>query len=915
MVFFNASTPVYEIIIKKINVLEPSLQCLNDRELRSRVQFLRKSINTSVLSEISRDLVYESESGTNSTFIQTTVTYEEIISLAFAIVREASTRVLGLRHYDVQLLGGLVLNDGKIAEMKTGEGKTIVAMLPSFFNALIKKGVHVITVNDYLSRRDAEFAGRVYKYLGISVGLIQETLTQKDRKKSYTCDIIYLTNKDLGYDYLRDNLVFDFIEVVQNSFSYCVVDEIDSILIDAAQIPILISEPNTDSTYKYAYCARISRALKRQRHYLVDEKKRTITILREGLEVCKQVLKLSDLYGTKDPWIPFILNSIKAKELVKRNTHYVISEKNEIVLVDDFTGRAIKGVKWGDGLHRAVEAKENMMVQSSAKTIACITYQNLFLLYKKLSGMTGTAISEKTEFETIYNLQSVVIPTHRPVQRKDFLDVVYFKQYLKWQAIAKACFDLYALGRPVLVGTTTIEKSELLAGLLTEYKILYRLLNAKPENVENESDIISQAGCFQAVTISTNMAGRGTDIILGGNAERLVKRQLIQYVKDLFDKPQQATFSSLERRKDYHCVKSFMDLLWSFPPKFFENRTNLALILDLIEGTTIPEKDSKLYELKVILEASIVNQRAIQKEKKVKVLNLGGLYVIGTERHESRRIDNQLRGRAGRQGDLGASRFFLSVEDRILRLFGGTQIIDFIDTFGFDPNIPFQSPIITQRLDTIQKRVESYYFDARKYLFEYDLVLSLQRNQVYSERKKVLNSSRIEKWLLEYYTRLTYDIFSFSSQLNKPKVKGFFLNSNLQKHLAMSYYFNLKETTLSSLEMVNPMVKSSFTLFKILLSSRVIEPQLIQSQILIFILQLLDGSWQDHLNALNSLKDSIGWRVYGQRNPLLEYKKESYTVFVKMLIKFRANLVISFLGLKVIMLDDSWILMRHSTTT
>ena len=482
----------YDPQIRQINLIGESLKKLTDEDLRKKADVLKQRARN---DEPVDSLVNES----------------------FALVREASDRVLGLRHFNVQLIGGLVLNEGKIAEMKTGEGKTIVALLPTFLNALYGKGAHVITVNDYLARRDSEFVGQVHRFLGLSVGLIQENMTPEERKANYLCDIVYVTNNELGFDYLRDNMAFTPEEMVQRPFFYCVIDEVDSILIDEARTPLIISGPSEAPTEKYFQTAKIATSLKREIHYLVDEKTQNVTLTNEGILFCEQVLGIIDLYNPSEPWISYILNSVKAKELFEKNKNYIINENKEITIVDEFTGRTMVGRRWSDGLHQAVEAKENVPIQDENQTLASITYQNLFLLYKKLSGMTGTAKTEEGEFDKIYNLNVVQIPTNTPIKRKDFSDLIYKNQYIKWRAIAQECLEMYNLGRPVLIGTTTIEKSELLAALLTEYQVPYRLLNARPENVESESEIVAQAGCKSAVTIATNMAGRGTDIVLGGN--------------------------------------------------------------------------------------------------------------------------------------------------------------------------------------------------------------------------------------------------------------------------------------------------------------------------------------------------------------------------------------------------------------
>jgi preprotein translocase subunit SecA len=480
----------YKDQVDKINKLENSLKLLSDLDLKQKTTELK-----------TRLLNGEPKSS--------------IIPEAFALVREASRRVLGLRHFDVQLIGGLVLNEGNIAEMKTGEGKTLVALLPTFLNALYGKGAHVITVNDYLAKRDSEYVGQVHQFLGLTVGLIQEEMESVERKKNYSCDVTYVTNTQLGFDYLRDNMAYSVQEIVQRPFFYCVIDEVDSILIDEARTPLIISGAGEKSTAKYLQTTKLAKTLQKNIHYKVEEKAQNVILNPNGVQFCEAALGITNLYNPDEPWIFYILNSIKAQELFEKNKNYIVNENNEIVIVDEFTGRTMVGRRWSDGLHQAVEAKENLPIQDENQTLASISYQNLFLLYEQLSGMTGTAKTEEAEFEKIYNLNVITIPTNRPVIRKDLSDLIYKNQYIKWRCIAEECIQMHSIGRPVLIGTTTIEKSELLAGLLSEYQIPYRILNARPENVESESDIISEAGCKKAVTIATNMAGRGTDIILG----------------------------------------------------------------------------------------------------------------------------------------------------------------------------------------------------------------------------------------------------------------------------------------------------------------------------------------------------------------------------------------------------------------
>ncbi len=851
--------PRYQDIVNKINALEPEIKKLTQEQLQYKV------------NELKREL----QNGTNKT---------SLIPLIFAIVREATQRTIGLRHYDVQLVGGLVLSEGKIAEMKTGEGKTLVALLPTFLNALYSKGVHVVTVNDYLARRDAEYVRPVHTYLGLSVGLIQENMGIEERKANYNCDIVYVTNNELGFDYLRDNMAFTENEVVQREFFYCVVDEVDSILIDEARTPLIISGANSAPTQKYIQTAKLANVLQKNIHYLTDEKNQNITLLEEGIFACEQALEVDNLYNTDAPWILYILNSLKAKELFQLSTHYIINENNEIIIVDEFTGRTMNGRRWSDGLHQAIEAKENVQIQDESQTLASITYQNLFLLYKTLSGMTGTAKTEEGEFARIYNLDVVTIPTHRPIKRKDFADVIYKNQYLKWQAIASECMEMTQLGRPILIGTTTIEKSELLAALLNEYKVPYRLLNARPENVESESAIIAQAGCKGAITIATNMAGRGTDILLGGNSDLLV-------------------VSSLK--------------------KFF-NSTNLALDEELVELSPIfkqIQNDDSLNNYKQLQRSLLENEKNdnplinkaqetysqilakkknISEEEKKHICKLGGLHIIGTERHESRRIDNQLRGRAGRQGDPGSSKFFLSLDDRLLRLFGGDQILKIMQQVGFNDETPIQSSFLNTSLESAQKKVEAYYFDSRKQLFEYDQALNMQRNGIYVERKKILQRPNLRDWIIEYGERSLYDIITCLRESSEESISKF-IYIKVQELLGVPYIFNNLNTSKNKNEIVE-FFKQQFQVSYDLKETQLetIEAGLIREMERSFLLQQIDYSWKEHLQKISYLRDSIRWRAYGQRDPLTDYKKESFNFFVTMLTRIRHRVIYFILRSKIV---------------
>ena len=871
--FFQDSTKraliKYDQLVNQINELEKEFNNLTDTQLRDYTTQLKVDLYNGVKSN------------------------DQITTEAFALVREATMRVLGLRHFDVQLVGGLILNEGKIAEMKTGEGKTLVALLPTFLNALYGEGVHVVTVNDYLARRDAESVGQVHTFLGLSVGLIQEDMEFEERKKNYACDVTYVTNNELGFDYLRDNMAFTVDEIVQRPFFYCVVDEVDAILIDEARTPLIISGPSKAPTQKYLRTTKLVDTLRKDIHYSVDEKNQNATLLEEGLAFCEQALGTSDLYNVDDPWIPYILNSVKAKELFVRNTHYIANEENEIIIVDEFTGRTMVGRRWSDGLHQAVEAKEELPIQDESQTLASITYQNLFLLYSKLSGMTGTAKTEEVEFEKIYNLQVIPVPTNRPIQRKDFPDLIYKNQYLKWQAIANECLEMYNLGRPVLVGTTTIEKSELLAALLTEYQLPYRLLNARPENIESESEIIAQAGCKNAITIATNMAGRGTDIVLGGNPKsRTLSRfqKFISYSKSL-TVADQVDLSSDELST---LSKLFKDI--QFPNYIY----TYAQALEYLESNSdLPVQLSE--ELKSNYLRLSESDKNIAVADRSTVQNLGGLHVIGTERHESRRIDNQLRGRSGRQGDPGSSRFFLSLEDKLLRIFGGDKISGLMQNMRLQESVPIQSKFLNQSLESAQKKVEAYYFDIRKKLFEYDQALNTQRNGVYIERRRILEIDSLRDWIIEYAERSLYDVVFFMGITQNGLLKTSILQK-VQNLLGTPFLFQPKQ--LDSQEEVRfiSYLQQQFQISYDLKEAemKLIEPGLLRELERSFLLQQIDFSWKEHLQKISALRDAVGWRAYGQKDPLTEYKQEAYNFFVIMLTRIRHRVVYFVLRSRII---------------
>ena len=863
-IFKNSSQQIllkYKTQLDQINALEDNLKLFTDLELKDQTNKLKIRLRN----------------GATKSFI---------LPEAFALVREASRRVLGLRHFDVQLIGGIVLTEGKIAEMKTGEGKTLVALLPSFLNALYEKGTHVVTVNDYLARRDAESVGQVHRFLGLTVGLIQESMEPAERKNNYNCDVVYVTNNELGFDYLRDNMAFSAEEIVQRPFFYCVVDEVDSILIDEARTPLIISGAGKTSTDKYLQTTKLVKILKRDIHYNVDEKTQNVTLTNEGVSFCEQALGIVDLYSPYEPWVFFILNSIKAKELFQRNKNYIVNENDEIIIVDEFTGRTMAGRRWSDGLHQAIEAKENLPIQDESQTLASISYQNLFLLYEQLSGMTGTAKTEEGEFEKIYNLSVVQIPTNRDIKRKDLSDLIYKNQYIKWRCIAQECLDMYNIGRPVLIGTTTIEKSELLAALLSEYKVPYRLLNARPENVEIESEIVSQAGCKNAITIATNMAGRGTDILLGGNATFLTA----DVIKDIFDKknvfennPFIASLTQNEKALMENLKGNNYQKLLKQPLSELENKTDPEIVLFL-----------KLYN------SILKEQEQLVKQARDAIINLGGLHVIGTERHESRRIDNQLRGRSGRQGDPGSSRFFLCLEDKLLRIFGGDQILNVMQNIGFQDDTPIQSGLLNKSLESAQKKVESFYFDTRKQLFEYDQALNIQRNSVYSERRRIFEKTSVRDWLVDYAARSLDDL------LNRFKIVDDYTTINfitlkLQNLLGGPFPVNFNETNQPQyFSFLQQQIEITYDLKEV--EMELIEVGLFRELEKSFILQQIDNAWTEHLQKIAFLRDSIRWIAYGQKDPLTEYKKEAFNYFNIMLARIRHRVVYFVLRAKTILI-------------
>lgn len=895
----------YQPYITEINLLEEEIQALSDEELKGKTAEFQQRLAKGE-------------------------TLDDILPEAFAVVREAGRRVLGLRHFDVQLLGGIILHTGQIAEMKTGEGKTLVATLPSYLNALTGKGVHVVTVNDYLARRDAEWMGQVHRFLGLSVGLIQSSMIPSERQKNYECDITYVTNSEVGFDYLRDNMATSMADVVQRPFNYCVIDEVDSILIDEARTPLIISGQVERPTEKYLRAAEISFALKQDEHYEVDEKARNVLLTDEGFAEAENLLGVTDLFDPEDPWAHFIFNAIKAKELFLKDVNYIV-RNGEVVIVDEFTGRVLPGRRWSDGLHQAIEAKEHVDIQPETQTLATITYQNLFLLYPKLGGMTGTAKTEEPEFEKIYKLEVAVIPTNRIRKRQDLADMVFKTEPGKWRAIAGECAEMHQVGRPVLVGTTSVEKSEYLSQLLKQMEIPHELLNARPENVEREAEIVAQAGRRGAVTIATNMAGRGTDIILGGNSEYMARLKLREYFMPRVVMPENEDVFSVQRGSGVPAghgggqgfVPGKKVKTWRASPEIYptelskETEQLLKAAVDIAVREygerSLPELEAE-DKIAVAAEKAPTSDPVIQKLREAynrvkqeyeeftesehnEVIELGGLHVIGTERHESRRIDNQLRGRAGRQGDPGSTRFFLSLEDNLLRIFGGDRVAGLMNAFQVEEDMPIESGMLTRSLEGAQKKVETYYYDIRKQVFEYDEVMNNQRRAIYAERRRVLEGQDLKEQVIKYAEKTMDEIVDFYINPDLPseeweleklveKVKEFvYLLEDMQAS-------QLEDMSVSEIKaFLHEQVRIAYDLKEAQIDQ--IQPGLMRQAERFFILQRIDTLWREHLQQMDALRESVGLRGYGQKDPLIEYKSEGYELFLDMMVNIRRDVVYS----------------------
>jgi preprotein translocase subunit SecA len=783
-------------VVERINSLEPAISALSDGELKNKTPEFK-----------SRFAAGE--------------TLDDILPEAFAVVREASKRVLKMRHFDVQLMGGIILHQGVISEMKTGEGKTLVATLPVYLNALEGKGVHVVTVNDYLAKRDSQWMGKLYNYLGLSVGVIVHGLTDEERQVSYNSDITYGTNNEFGFDYLRDNMKYDFSQFVQRELNYAIVDEVDSILIDEARTPLIISGPSEDSTDKYYKIDKIIPKLQKETDYTVDEKARTVILTEEGNIKAEKLLGAGNLYDPANiELVHHILQGLKSYALFKRDVDYVVKD-GEVIIVDEFTGRLMPGRRWSDGLHQAVEAKEGVKIASENQTLATITFQNYFRMYNKLAGMTGTAQTEAEEFAKIYNLDVLVVPTNQPMIRNDFPDMIYKSEKGKFNAVIQDIEENNGKGRPVLVGTISIEKSELLSSILKKRGIRHSVLNAKYH--EKEAEIIVQAGRSGAVTIATNMAGRGTDIILGGN-------------------PSTVALGILKEK-----------------PEYTED--------DMANALTEAEKQCQ--------------------EDKNKVLESGGLYIIGTERHESRRIDNQLRGRSGRQGDPGASRFYLSLEDDLMRIFGSDRISGLMGKLGMDDDIPIENRMVSRAIESSQKKVEAQNFDIRKHLLEYDDVMNKQRQEIYSYRREVLQSQDIKDKVLAMIDDIVEEIISVHCPEDKGidewDIKG--LKDSLYGTFSVSIA-EVPDNFQVFYDTILAKVKNSYEA-----KENEVGSEMMRYLERMMVLQVVDSQWKDHLLAMDHLKEGIGLRGYGQRDPLVEYKKEGFDMFAEMSERISSEII------------------------
>jgi preprotein translocase subunit SecA len=858
--------------VEAINALEPQMRQLSDEQLRAKTDEFRKRIQDRLAKlpdepEADPDRLKQLEDERAAAIKEA---LDEILVEAFAVVREAGRRVLQMRHFDVQLIGGMVLHQGKISEMKTGEGKTLVATLPVYLNALSGRGVHVVTVNDYLAKRDSEWMGKLYRFLGLSVGVIVHDLDDEQRREAYAADVTYGTNNEFGFDYLRDNMKFDLHDCVQRGHNFAIVDEVDSILIDEARTPLIISGASEESTDKYARVNKIIPKLEKGEEidtapgepkeltgdYVVDEKHKSITVTDVGWEKVEQLLGIGNIADPENWELKHHVDTaVKAHALYHRDVEYVVKD-GEVIIVDEFTGRLMPGRRWSDGLHQAVEAKENVKIERENQTLATITFQNYFRMYKKLAGMTGTAETEAAEFDKIYRLEVMVIPTNKPLLRKENPDVVYRTEREKYYAASDEIQKLNASGQPVLVGTTSIEKSERLSELLKKKGIKHVVLNAKYH--EREAEIVAQAGRKGMVTIATNMAGRGTDILLGGNPEFMAKQEC---VKKGIAQPLRAAQGKIQQGVD-----DSKSTVWYYAGNEYVVPTDQW--------------------------TEIFNRHKAQTDKEHdEVTGVGGLHIFGTERHEARRIDNQLRGRAGRQGDPGSSRFYLSLEDDLMRIFAKEWVSNLLQKLGMEEGVPIESRLITRRIETAQKAVEAQNFEARKHLLEYDDVMNKQREAVYGLRHQLLEGVDQKELILEdYVSGILSDMMDqFCAVKVHPadwETKG--LKDAIFTRFGVDILQEgIKPESLSRQELGDAIFAKLKERYDA--KERLIGPDAMRYHERMIMLSVLDAQWKDHLRDMDHLKEGIGLRGYGQHDPLVEYKRESFDMFEAMMQRFQED--------------------------
>lgn len=821
-------------IVEKINSLEEEISKLSDTELRNKTnEFKQKLKNGSSL--------------------------DDILPEAFAVCREASKRVFGMRHFDVQLIGGIILHQGRIAEMKTGEGKTLVATLPVYLNALTGDGVHVVTVNDYLARRDSEWMGKVYKFLGLTVGLVISGMQPQDKRNAYACDITYGTNNEYGFDYLRDNMVIYKDQLVQRKLNYAIVDEIDSILIDEARTPLIISGRGKQSSDLYKKADKFVRKLipkiiveenakdfvqaedNENYDYIVDLKAKSASLTQKGIKKAEEEFNLENFNDIENSEIVHNVNqALRAHGVMKKDIDYIVKD-GEVLIVDEFTGRIMYGRRYNNGLHQAIEAKENVKIADESKTLATITFQNYFRMYNKLAGMTGTAMTEKDEFEEIYKLDVIEIPTNKDMIRKDNPDIVYKNENAKFRAVINDIKQSHEKGQPVLVGTISIEKSEKLSDLLRKEGIKHEVLNAKYH--EKEAEIIAQAGKYGAVTIATNMAGRGTDIMLGGNSEYLAKEEM--------------------RKLGYS-----------------EEQIIQATAFNETDDQEIISSRNKFKELQG-------KYNSIIKEEKEKVISAGGLKIIGTERHESRRIDNQLRGRSGRQGDPGESRFYIGLDDDLMKIFGGEAITKVYETLGADENMPIESRLISSSVESAQRRVEGRNFSIRKAVLNYDDVMNTQREIIYKQRREVLDGEDLKANVLKMIKSLIEDIvtpYFAEEHVNKES-----LLQELNTNLTITDLESLNKENIHLKEVIEEAVEKAYAIYDE--REKTIGAEELRELERVVTLKIVDEKWMDHIDAMDELKDGIGLRAYGQKDPVVQYRIEGFDMFDQMVLDIKTDVV------------------------